>query len=196
MTEEQYNNTQDNTWIMHNKARAFFESSPKKQGWIMDGEFKGNCWEPGNQDEIVFGLMNDYDKDFLSHYGYSKFGDFVNPPIELAPYGEAWQIDYTPVDTEHTKFLQIQDQRLPEMIMADASEFDALWDAFVAEIGPSAQAFGEIARQLVRMDFLGAAPYGELDLIGALIVCDNDVNVLRLHREIAYDSEDARIACL
>ena len=142
MTEEQYANTQDNTWIMHNKARAFFESSPKKQGWILEGEYAGNCWEPGNQNEIVFGLMNEYDKNFLAAYGYSKFADFVNPPIELAPYGEAWQIDYTPVDIEHQDFLNIQDKRLPELIMCDPAEFDAAWDAFVAEITPSATAFG------------------------------------------------------
>ena len=66
MTAEQYANTQDVEWQRHNKARAFFESSPKRQGWILDGDLKGNCWEPGNQDEIVFGLMNDYDKDFLN----------------------------------------------------------------------------------------------------------------------------------
>ena len=109
----------------------------------------GNCWEPGNQPEIVFGQMNEYDKEFLSHYGYQKFADFVNPPIELAPYGEAWQINYDPVDTEHTKFLQIQDQRLPEMIMADPAEFDGLWDAFVEEIGPSAKAFGDYMQEAV-----------------------------------------------
>ena len=149
MTEEQYNNTQDNTWIMHNKARAFFESSPKKQGWIMDGEFKGNCWEPGNQDEIVFGLMNDYDKKFLEAYGFSKFADFVNPPIELAPYGEAWQIDYTPVEIEHQDFLNIQDKRLPEIIMCDPAEFDAKWDAFVEEITPSATAFGNYMQEAI-----------------------------------------------
>jgi len=149
MTEEQYNNTQDNTWIMHNKARAFFESSPKKQGWIMDGEFKGNCWEPGNQDEIVFGLMNDYDKKFLEAYGFSKFADFVNPPIELAPYGEAWQIDYTPVEIEHQDFLNIQDKRLPELIMCDPAEFDAKWDAFVEEITPSATAFGNYMQEAI-----------------------------------------------
>ena len=39
----------------------------------MEGEFAGQCWEPGNQPENVFGLMNDYDKDFLSHYGFQKF---------------------------------------------------------------------------------------------------------------------------
>ena len=156
MTQEQYEHTQDSSWKLENKADALFGNSPKKQGYIMndiqvgDKVVKaGNCWEPGNQPEIVFGLMNDYDKEFLAGYGYQKFADFVNAPIELAPYGEAWQINYTPVDTEHTKFLQIQDQRLPEMIMADSAEFDALWDAFVAEIAPSAQAFEYFMQEAV-----------------------------------------------
>ena len=156
MTEEQYYNTQDANWKLANKAEAFTQSSPKKQGWIMndiqvgDKTVKaGNCWEPGNQDEIVLGLMNDYDKEFLGHYGYSKWADFVNPPIELAPFGEAWQIDYTPVDVEHTDFCAIQDKDLPELIMCDPAEFDAKWDAFVEEIGPSAKAFEDYMQEHV-----------------------------------------------
>ena len=149
MTEEQYAQRNDNTWKLKNRALAFWESSPKKQGWIMDGPYKGNAWDPANQPEIVLGLMNDYDKEFLSAYGYSKFADFVNPPIELAPYGEAWQINYNPVEVEHTDFLKIQDQRLPELIMCEPDQFDALWDAFVAEITPSATAFGEYMQQAV-----------------------------------------------
>ncbi len=149
MTEEQYNNRNDNTWKLQNRALAFWESSPKKQGWIMDGPYAGNAWDPANQPEIVLGLMNAYDQDFLSHYGFSKFADFVNPPIELAPYGEAWQIDYTPVDVEHTDFLNIQDQRLPELIMCAPEEFDAKWDAFVEEITPSATAFGDYMQKAV-----------------------------------------------
>ena len=152
MTEEQFANTQDNTWQLHNKARAFFESSPKRQGWILEGEYAGNCWEPANQPEIVLGLMNDYDKEFLGHYGFSKFADFVNPPIELAPYGEAWQIDYTPVDIAHQDFLDIQDKRLPELIMCDDAEFDGLWDAFVEEITPSATEFGEYMWEAVKAE--------------------------------------------
>jgi len=156
MTEEQYANLSNSTWKLENKADGIFTNSPKKQGYIMNditiGDqviTAGNCWEPGNQPEILFGLMNDYDKEFLSAYGYQKFGDFVNPPIELAPYGEAWQINYDPVDTEHTKFLQVQDQRLPELIMCDPAEFDAKWDAFVEEIGPSAQAFEAYMQEAV-----------------------------------------------
>ena len=149
MTKEQFAQTQDSTWQKANKARAFFESSPKRQGWILEGEFAGNCWEPGNQPEIYFDQMTDYDKAFLSAYGYQKPADFVNPPIQLAPYGEAWQIDYTPVDIEHQDFLNIQDKRLPEMIMCDPAEFDAKWDAFVEEITPSATAFGDFMQQAI-----------------------------------------------
>ena len=149
MTEEQFAHTQDASWKLANKADGLFTASPKKQGWIMEGDLKGNCWEPGNQDEIVFGMMNDYDKEFLKAYGYSKFADFVNPPIELAPYGEAWQIDYTPVEIAHQDFLDIQDKQLPEIIMCDPAEFDAKWDAFVEAITPSATEFGEFMQKRV-----------------------------------------------
>ena len=149
MTKEQYENTLDNSWRIQNQARAFFESSPKKQGWILEGDLAGNCWEPGNQPEVVFDQMNDYDKAFLEAYGYQKFADFVNPPIELAPYGEAWQIDYTPVDVDHQDFLDIQDKYLPELIMCEPDEFDALWDEFVAEITPSAEVFQEFMQEQV-----------------------------------------------
>ena len=93
--------------------------------------------------------MNEYDKEFLSAYGYSKFADFVNQPIELAPYGEAWQIDYIPVEVDHQDFLNIQDKRLPELIMCEHDQFDALWDAFVEEITPSATAFGDYMQQAI-----------------------------------------------
>ena len=149
MSEEQYANTLDNTWKLSNKAEAFTQSSPKKQGYIMDGDLAGNCWEPANQPEIVFGQMNEYDKAFLEAYGYQKFADFVNPPIELAPYGEAWQIDYSPVDVEHQDFLDIQDKYLPELIMCEPDEFDAKWDEFVEEITPSATVFQEFMQEQV-----------------------------------------------
>ena len=150
MTKEQFAQTQDSTWQKANKARAFFESSPKRQGWILEGEFAGNCWEPGNQPEIYFDQMTDYDKAFLSAYGYQKPADFVNPPIQLAPYGEAWQIDYTPVDIEEILLHGLRIAVIPILfIMCDPAEFDAKWDAFVEEITPSATAFGDFMQQAI-----------------------------------------------
>ena len=135
MTEEQYKNRQDATWKMANMATAIWESAPKKQGTMDDG----NAWDPANQGEIYFNLMNEYDKQFLAAYNYQKPADFFNAPCEIAPWGEAWQIDKSPIQDDYDDFLLIQDQWLPKIIMsATEEEFNANWDAFVAEIAPSA----------------------------------------------------------
>ena len=140
MTEEQYRQRSDASWKMANMALTIWESAPKKQGTQDDG----NAWAPGDQGEIYFDLMSDYDKEFLSAYGYKKPADFFNAPCTLAPWGEAWQIDKAPIQDDYDDFLLIQDQWLPKIIMsADDAEFDANWDAFVKEITPTAQIYTE-----------------------------------------------------
>ena len=140
MTEEQYKNRQDASWQMANTAKAIWESAPKKQGTQDDG----NAWAHSDQAENYFNLMSDYDKAFLTAYGYKKPADFFNPPCDLAPYGEAWQIDKTPIQDDYNDFLAIQDEWLPKIIMsADQAELDANWAAFVEEITPSAQIYTE-----------------------------------------------------
>ena len=133
MTPEQYAVRSDAAWKMANQALTIWESAPKKQG-KMDN---GNTWAPGDQPEILQLNMSEYDKNFLAAYGYGKWADFFNAPCELAPWGEAWQIDKTPIQDDYDKFNLIQDQWLPKIIMsANADEFDANWAAFVAEITP------------------------------------------------------------
>ena len=138
MTKEQYDQRADAQWKRANRALAVWESCPKKQG-TMDN---GNAWDPAQQPEIYFGQMNDYDKAFLTAAGKKTPAEFFNPPIELAPYGEAWQIDKGPIDIDYNNgFLPIQDRWLPIIITCDPAEIDANWDAFVAEITPSAQVY-------------------------------------------------------
>ena len=139
MTKEQFDQRSSNQWKRANKAAAIWESCPKKQGTMDDG----NAWDPGNQPEIYFEQMSDYDKEFLAACGKKTPAEFFNPPIELAPYGEAWQIDKTPIDMEYMDFKSIQDQRLPEIIRCDPSELDKRWDAFVAEINPCCKVYSE-----------------------------------------------------
>ncbi len=138
MTTEQYYNRQDATWQRANTAKAIWESAPKKQG-TMDN---GNAWAHSDQPENYFALMSEYDKAFLTAYGYKKPADFFNAPCTLAPYGEAWQIDKTPIQDDYDDFLAIQDEWLPKIIMsADEDEFDENWEAFVEAITPSAQIY-------------------------------------------------------
>ncbi len=138
MTPEQYSIRSDASWKMANQALAIWESAPKKQG-SMDN---GNTWSPADQPEILQLNMSDYDKAFLASYNFGKWADFFNAPCELAPWGEAWQIDKSPIQDDYDKFLLIQDQQLPKIIMsASAEELDANWDAFVAEITPYADIY-------------------------------------------------------
>ena len=146
MTQEQYNNRNDASWKMRNTAATIWESSPKKQGTQDDG----NAWAPADQSENYFNLMSDYDKAFLSAYGYLKPADFFNAPCELAPYGEAWQIDKTPIQLDYNDFNAIQDKWLPIIIMsADDAEFEANWAAFQAEIAPCATVYEEYMQEEV-----------------------------------------------
>jgi len=132
-TREQYENAQNAVWRNANTAYALWQSLPKKQG-IMDD---GNYWDPNRQPEIYFSLMSDYDKNFLTQYNMQIPLDFFNDPITLAPYGEAWQIDVTvdqDADDAKLAFQDIQRRDLPQIIMADPAEFDAKWDAFVKSV--------------------------------------------------------------
>ncbi len=140
MTKEQYDQRSNNTWIRGNRAAALFESIPKKQGTMDDG----NAWDPTNQPENYFGQMNDYDKAFLEACGKKTPAEFFNPPIELAPYGEAWQIDKNPIDIDYNHgFIPTQDQMLPGVISAPADQFDAKWDEFVATIKPYCDVYAD-----------------------------------------------------
>ena len=140
MTKEQYTNRQDATWKRANTAVTIWESAPKKQGTMDDG----NVWDPALQPENYFALMSEYDQAFLASYGYKVPADFFNAPCTLAPWGEAWQIDKTPIQDDYDDFLAIQDEWLPKIIMAaDEDEFNELWDEFVETIAPSAAIYQE-----------------------------------------------------
>ncbi len=146
MTAEQYRNRQDAAWKRANAAPAIWESAPKKQG-TMDN---GNTWDPANQGEIYFSLMSEYDQGFLAAYGYTKPADFFNAPCELAPWGEAWQIDKTPIQDDYDTFLALQDEWLPKIIMsADEDEFEDNWAEFVELITPTAQIYTQFMQQEV-----------------------------------------------
>ena len=146
MTQEQYRNRQDAAWKRANAAPAIWESAPKKQG-TMDN---GNTWDPANQGEIYFSLMSEYDQAFLAAYGYTKPADFFNAPCELAPWGEAWQIDKTPIQDDYDTFLALQDEWLPKIIMsADEDEFEDNWAEFVELITPTAQIYTQFMQQEV-----------------------------------------------
>lgn len=148
MTREQYEQRSNAEWQRANTANALWISLPKKQGHMDDG----NAWSPDQQPEIRTEVMNDYDREFLEKCGKRSWNDFFNPPAELPPYGEAWEIDKNEIDEDYQTFLKIQDRCLPEIIMCDPDEFDAEWDAFTAEIAPYAATYADFMhREILKL---------------------------------------------
>ncbi|MBR5960780.1 MAG: extracellular solute-binding protein [Clostridia bacterium] len=144
MTLEQFlAQAADTEWKLANQAETIWEGCPKKEGTMDDG----NAWAPMEQPEIYYDQMTDYDREFLAACGKKLPIDFFNLPLELAPYGEAWQIDKDPIDMDYMDFEQIEDQRLPEIIMCDPAELDSLWDDFVDEISHSASVYSEFMQE-------------------------------------------------
>ena len=83
----------------------------------------------------------------------------MTPAIAPAPSCEAWQINKNPINKDYQDFLNIQDTQLPQVIMADESEFDAKWDAFVQAINPSCEVYSNFMHEEILK--LVATYYGE-----------------------------------
>ncbi len=146
MTTEQVEHLNDAQWKRANKAEAIWASSPKKQG-VMDN---GNTWAPTDQDEIYnVSVLTDYDKEFQKNAGINAWEDYFNPPIDLAPYGEAWQIDKSPIDEDYNTWLMLQEEWLPKVIMAKEGEFDTLWDQFIEAINPTSKIYSDFMQEEV-----------------------------------------------
>ena len=143
MTNEQYEQRSNSDWQRANTANAIWTSLPKKQGTMDDG----NAWSPDQQPEIKQEFMNDYDKDFLAKCGKVSWNDFFNPPLEIAPYGEAWEINKGEIEMDYQDYLSIQDRCLPGIIMCEPEELDEKWDAFVDEISYSAGIYTEFMQK-------------------------------------------------
>ena len=138
MTKEQYDHRNDAQWKRANMAEPLYDGIPKKEG-TMDN---GNAWDPSVQDEIYYASnLTDYDKEFMAKCGVEAWEDFFNPPIECAPYGEAWQIDKGPIDEDYNTWCLLQEQWLPKVIMAAPDKLDETWDEFIEVINPTSKIY-------------------------------------------------------
>jgi len=130
-TPEQREQQKDLVWRSKNKLEALMDQLPKHQGTFSDG----NAFSPGDQPEEFFETLSDYDKNFLNAYGKKTWRDFLNQPPENSVYYPCWNI-YLDEDAQ-TVSQQLTDlalQYLPKAILADPSEFDAIWDEYVSAI--------------------------------------------------------------
>jgi putative aldouronate transport system substrate-binding protein len=152
-TQEQRNNAQDLAWVAKHQAGQLYAQFPKIQGIYSDG----NWVSPTEQPSEVLETMAKYDQEFLGHYGYKLFTEFLNPPPAPNPpdYYPVWSYtleDGSDAKTAFNKITQLENTYLPRLIVEDADKFDAAWDAYVAEIAKSGyQAYlDEVNKQITQ----------------------------------------------
>jgi putative aldouronate transport system substrate-binding protein len=132
-TEEQRANARDKTWVLNNMADELWNQFPKFQGIFSDG----NWCSPGEQPGELLAQQSKYDQGFLEKYGFKLTTEFLSPPPDSPDYYPVW--GYTVPDGSDAKLAidkitELENTRLPKIIISDANEFDAKWDAYQAEL--------------------------------------------------------------
>ncbi|NLM10399.1 MAG: extracellular solute-binding protein [Clostridiaceae bacterium] len=132
-TPEQREQQKDLVWKSRNKLEALLDQLPKHQGTFSDG----NAYSPGDQPEEFFETLREYDKNFLKAYGKKTWRDFLNQPPENPIYYPCWNIhlpDGSEAQMANQQLTDLSLQYLPRAILADPSEFDAIWEEYVNAI--------------------------------------------------------------
>lgn len=162
-TQEQRDNHTNRQWIINNAAARLTDHFPKIEGWLPWG--CGNTVSPGQQPEEIAAGLNDYDREFFSHFTTADGEPFVStafflpePPWETPDYFPVWGF---PWDDELgdilEQFQETQLRHLPRVIIAkDKQTFEAEWKTYMDALdrmAPQTQRFldyvnAEIAKRM------------------------------------------------
>lgn len=91
-----------------------------------------------NYPEQILTNYSDVEKEALEGYGISYWKDLFpkEDEFEVKPWGAAWNIPVpndSPITVASQKAMDIVKKRIPEAILADPSEFDAVYDVMLAD---------------------------------------------------------------
>lgn len=115
---------------------GFYHISARYGDGVKDstGNYYTTTWP-----EQVIGNYHEVEKETLAQYGVDRWIELWPQPEEfpVKAWGAAWDIP-VPSDSEYAilakRMEEITWQRIPQIILADPSEFDALWDAYMQEL--------------------------------------------------------------
>lgn len=106
--------------------------TPKRQGLYEDGS---PCDPEASADEQLMQL-GEYDQNFLKSYGIKFQAELLNTPFKHPDYYPVWGFvieDASPAAVAKAKLEDLGMRHYPQLILCDPSQYDALWDAFLAD---------------------------------------------------------------
>lgn len=92
-----------------------------------------------NTPEQIIANYNEAEKEVLAAYGVKMWKDLYPPMSALrkSAWGQAWQIPFA-ADSElsiiYNKCMDIMQRGIPEAVLSDPSEFDAVWDNLMKKL--------------------------------------------------------------
>lgn len=128
MRIEQY--TQD--WTYRNSATTLYSHLPKKEGVFSDG----NATSIGTQLREFEENLTSYERNFLTQYGKTSWGEFFNQPLEQPAYFPTWQFspqDGSVAEIAYSKAAECNTAYLPRLITCGEKSFNNLWQEYCVE---------------------------------------------------------------
>lgn len=110
--------------------------SPKRQGLYEDGSPCG----PLDSAAEYKASQSEYDIRFLTALKINYPAQLLSPPVKRAAYYPVWALpieDGSPAKVANTAMNDVTRKYYPRLIMAKPSEFDALWEKFLADFKAS-----------------------------------------------------------
>jgi len=135
MSDEQIANRNDNDF-KRSYGFQYFEYSWPRYGNNSVFE-NGNSYAVGNQPEVAYAGYTEGDRALLDAYGSQTFAGMFAEPDER-PWYPAWSINKaqgSPEQIYAQKASDLQQKFYPKLVFAAPSEFDKVWNEYLAEFG-------------------------------------------------------------
>jgi putative aldouronate transport system substrate-binding protein len=130
-TDAQRKNWQDPSWVTQNRAKLM-DMFPKIEGSFSDGYPNDlSFYFPERE-----AMLDPTDRELLAAYGVTSYGELMDKdPRPNNPWFPTWNMPNPPDGSPAQIALQRQEnlrkQRLPQMILAPAAQFETLWADYV-----------------------------------------------------------------
>jgi putative aldouronate transport system substrate-binding protein len=133
-TKEQIQKLQDNAYAQKVGIPYFSYSWPMYgQGSTLSD---GNSYVAKRQPEVFQNSITDADKNMLDHYGVKTYAELFAAPDLDRPWYPAWSISLeqgSPAQVYSTKSADLQKKWIPKIVLADPSDFENQWNAYLKE---------------------------------------------------------------
>jgi len=135
-------------------GNTLWNYSPKWQGLYADGS---PCGAPDSAAEYK-ASQSEYDIKFLTSLKINYPAQILSPPVKRPPYYPVWAIpieDGSAAKVANTAMNDVTRKYYPRLIMAKPSEYDSLWEKFLADFkagnpGPYLDEINKLIKEKMR----------------------------------------------